>query len=247
MVLLKALADDSRHAILTELGRSDRPLSTVELAGRLDLHPNTVRLHLERLRDVGLVSASAEAHGSVGRPQHLWSRAPGAPPLGLEPDGSRVLAQLLADALASVGPRPEALLAAGRRSGASRAGAARSSSRRHRGSGGPADRCVDAVVAELAELGFDPVAEPGEGSARGVTFTGCPFRELAAAYPDLVCTLHRGVTEGILTTVAEQTPGVTASVASFSTLVDADPCRAELVVDAAPSTRDGTGPPAARD
>ena len=32
-----------------------RPLATAELAERLGLHPNTVRPHLERMREVGLV------------------------------------------------------------------------------------------------------------------------------------------------------------------------------------------------
>ena len=48
----------------------------------------------------------------------------------------------------------------------------------------------------MAELGFDPaVAEDG---GRGtMAFTRCPFRELAEAFPDVVCPLHRGLVEGV--------------------------------------------------
>ena len=51
----------------------------------LDLHVNTVRPHLERMRDVGLLTVDTEARGGVGRPQHRYSLSPDAPSLGLEP------------------------------------------------------------------------------------------------------------------------------------------------------------------
>ncbi|MHB1931025.1 MAG: helix-turn-helix transcriptional regulator [Acidimicrobiales bacterium] len=228
--VLEALADDSRYAIFTELGRSDQPLSTMELAQRLDLHPNTVRLHLERLRAAGLVRASAVGQGTVGRPQHHWATTAGAPAVGLQPDGSRVLAQLLAEALAALGPEHDTLSATGRRAGAGRlpAPAPAPAARRRRAQRAPQEACLAEVLDELGDLGFDPVAEEAGGPSFEVAFTSCPFRELAAAYPDLVCTLHRGMTEGIVAAVSARTPGVRAAVTAFSTLVDADPCRAEL-------------------
>ncbi len=60
---------------------------------------------------------------------------------------------------------------------------------------------------ELADLGFDPALDDGpsveDPEVRvGLAFTKCPFRELAVLYPDLVCELHRGLTEGILAGIA---------------------------------------------
>ncbi len=240
--MLKALADDSRYAIFTELGRSECPLSTIELAQRLDLHPNTVRLHLERLRAVGLVRASTAGQGGVGRPQHHWALSADAAGVGLLPDGSRVLAHLLAEALAQTlaqtaqtvaGPDAGSdageatLVAIGRRAGAARTARRPMAGGRRRERRSPREACLAAVLDELGDLGFDPVAE-GTGPTREVAFTRCPFRELATAYPDLVCTLHRGMTEGIVAAAAERTPGARAAVTAFGTLVDADPCRAEL-------------------
>jgi len=93
-------------------------------------------------------------------------------------------------------------------------------------------------MAELAELGFDPVIEaqdlPGVDAADGrvaVSFTRCPFRELAVLYPDLVCELHRGMSDGIASAAGEAA-GADARVGSFSSLVDQDPCRAELTLGA---------------
>ncbi len=68
--LLKALGDNTRYAIYLELARSPLPLATAEVAEALDLHVNTVRPHLERMRDVGLLQVDTEARGTVGRPQH---------------------------------------------------------------------------------------------------------------------------------------------------------------------------------
>ncbi len=71
--LFKVLADSSRYAIYQEVAAAAEPLSTMEIAERLDLHPNTVRLHLEKMRDAGLLEAFSDRHGAVGRPQHRWS------------------------------------------------------------------------------------------------------------------------------------------------------------------------------
>ncbi len=71
LAVLKALGDNTRYAIYLELARAPRPLATADIAGALDLHPNTVRPHLERMRDVGLLQVQSESRGGVGRPQPL--------------------------------------------------------------------------------------------------------------------------------------------------------------------------------
>ena len=78
--ILKALGENTRYAIYLELARSSRPLATAEIATTLDLHANTVRPHLERMREVGLLDQRIDNNGGVGRPQHLYSLAPDAPP-----------------------------------------------------------------------------------------------------------------------------------------------------------------------
>src|SRR5436305_8660428 len=138
----KALGDNTRYAIYLELARSPSPLSTIEIAETLGLHPNTVRPHLERMREVGLLDVEVEARGSVGRPQHRYSLAADAPSLGLEPAAFPLLAQLLVSAAAGAGVAGEDAAAASRRQG--RAMAARS------GHG----TCAQALTRALDELGF---------------------------------------------------------------------------------------------
>ena len=214
--LFKALGDNTRYAIYLELARSSQPLSTADIADALDLHPNTVRPHLERMREVGLLELDADSRGTVGRPQHRWSLAPDAPSLGLEPPTFRLLARLLAGLAASAGADGEAAAEAGRLQGRA-AGAARAAA--------GAQSCLEALVDELAELGFDP-AVGDDGTTTSIGFGNCPFRELAEVYPDVVCHLHRGIVEGIV----EGVPNAEIAVEAFATLADRDPCRVALAV-----------------
>ena len=211
--VFKALGDNTRYAIYLEVARSESARTTSEIADALELHPNTVRPHLERMRDAGLLVVETAAQGQVGRPQHRWSLAPDAPSLGLEPSAFRLLARLVAGVAARADVPTEDIVAVGREHGAVLAAGGRR---------GPFHTCVAAVETRMAELGFDPaVAE--DGGVVTMAFTRCPFRELAEAFPEVVCHLHRGLLEG----VADATAGV--RVRRFGTLADRDPCQADLV------------------
>ena len=195
--MLKALGDNTRYAIYLELARSPRPLATAEIAESLDLHPNTVRPHLERMRDVGLLAVEADARGAVGRPQHRYSVAPDAPSLGLEPATFPVLARMLLRVAAAGGLGRDEVVEAGREQGAADAATLA------RALGLPADgdtdagTCVGGLMARLDALGFDPELA-GDDAQVTVGFAHCPFRELAESNPEIVCALHQGVVEGIV-------------------------------------------------
>ena len=209
--LFKALGDNTRYAIYLELARATRPLSTSDVAEVLGLHPNTVRPHLERMREVGLLDVEVDSRGSVGRPQHRYSLAADAPSLGLEPPTFPLMAGLLANVAAACAPEADHVAAVGRDHGRHAARA-----RAVTGTG-----CVDSVRAELAELGFDPV-EDTDGDVVTIAFTRCPFQTLAEAFPELVCHLHRGMVEGMVEVLGG------AHIDRFATLADRDPCQVEL-------------------
>src|SRR4029077_10202652 len=68
----KALAEDTRYRLYRYLRLSGRPVAVRELAPRLSLHPNTLRPHLRRLEEVGLVARETRrTAAAVGRPQTL--------------------------------------------------------------------------------------------------------------------------------------------------------------------------------
>lgn len=220
--ILKTLGDNTRYAIYLEMARAPRPLATAEIAETLDLHPNTVRPHLERMRDLGLLDVTAAATGAVGRPQHRYAIADDAPSLGLEPPVFPLVTRILLEAAAAGGLDPNDLSDAGREQGAVAATEA-----------APSLACADALERELGGLGFDP-ARVDNGERVTIAFTHCPFRELAEAHPELVCSMHRGMVEGF---VDARGDGV---VTSFHPLVDRSPCQVELQ-DTPATALDGTG------
>jgi predicted ArsR family transcriptional regulator len=213
LAVLKALGDETRFSMYQELASSTAALTATELAERLGLHANTVRLHLERLREAGLVEVEPVHRGTVGRPQHVYSLAPGAPGLGIDPPSYTMLAGLLAMLAERVGADADDATEAGRAWGVE------AGKRTHSKS------CVKAVFGEMDRLGFDPDRETRPGGLTDIAFLHCPFRELAEAYPELVCNLHRGICEGVVATVGG------GSIDEFSTLYDRDPCRVTVAVE----------------
>jgi len=220
--LLKALGDNTRYAIYLEIARSPVPLSTTMVSEALDLHPNTVRPHLERMRDVGLLQVETESKGEVGRPQHRYSIAQDAPSLGLEPPAMPMMARMLIGVAAAAGAGRDEAIEIGRQQGRAAAAATDAS--------GVVDElddlddraavCLAALVDELSRVGFDPAVADDDGVV--VAFSRCPFAELAEANPELVCNLHRGLVEGFVEAVG----GLT--VRQFGTLVDRAPCQVAL-------------------
>jgi predicted ArsR family transcriptional regulator len=219
--VLKALGDNTRYAIYLELARSPRPLATADIAESLDLHANTVRPHLERMRDAGLLAVEVGGRGDVGRPQHRYSVASDAPSLGLEPPSIPVLARMV--------------LAMAKRLQASAADAEAVGFDEGRRRARPyvkAPSALEALVSDLDRLGFDPfvtdarsrLADSAGGSVDHdadavVAFAHCPFAELAQEHPELVCGLHRGLVAGFVAEMGD------AETREFCTLTSRTPCQ----------------------
>jgi predicted ArsR family transcriptional regulator len=210
LAILKALGDNTRYAIYLELARSPSPRSTAEIASTLDLHVNTVRPHLERMREVGLLDVRTESRSGVGRPQHLYSLASDAPSLGLEPSPYPTIARMLLRLAGVADIDPDAAVAAGREQGELDA--------RPWEPGAPP---VEALMTELDAMGFDPEVAIDDDVAT-IAFAHCPFAELAESHPSVVCSLHQGMVEGFLDGIGGPCP------VSFHSLVDRTPCRVEI-------------------
>ena len=58
---------------------------------------------------------------------------------------------------------------------------------------------LEALVSDLDRLGFDPIVTDGDDDDTAiVAFAHCPFADIAAEHPELVCGLHRGLVAGFV-------------------------------------------------
>jgi predicted ArsR family transcriptional regulator len=186
----KALADGTRHRLYRYLRLSGRRVSVRELAARLSLHPNTLRPHLRRLEDAGLVVSEPSKASSIGRPQTLYVAAE---PENREGRDYRLLAEILTGLLTGRQARERAEKLA-REWGQYLVGRSvpKPGARR------PSGPNLAILQEALAEAGFDPrFRRRGPGTVE-ISLRDCPFRDLVGERKELVCAIHRGLLEGML-------------------------------------------------
>lgn len=208
----KALADDTRYRLYRYIGLAGRPVSIREMSRRLSLHPNTLRPHLRRLEEAGLLSREIRKTATVGRPQTVYSARETR---NEERSDYRLLAEMLCGVVRTSKAMDEAKQLA-RQWGAYMVA-----------QGGPkpgvrlpARRNLAVLQEAMARAGFDPRFRRLQGSAIEITLRDCPFRDLADDYRQLVCTLHRGLVEGM---VAGLKPPV--AIKDFQPFVERGICR----------------------
>jgi predicted ArsR family transcriptional regulator len=187
-----ALSQPTRAQLFTVLEELRRPASTDELAERLALHPNGVRSHLERLRGAGLVRRDRPRQPR-GRPRDMWTVASDARPGGDPPTAYADLGRWLARAIAPGKTRLRAVEATGREIGrdlAAKGGAVSAEERMH---------------ATLVSLGFQPEREVDPDGQLTYRLRNCPYRDAVRENQPVVCTLHRGITRGLLDAIDPET------------------------------------------
>jgi predicted ArsR family transcriptional regulator len=186
------LAQPTRGRLFAALVDLHRPAGTEELAERLKLHPNGVRLHLERLREAGLV-ARERPRRARGRPRDMWSVAADARPGGEAPSAYAELGGWLARVISPNRTSLRSIEAAGREIG-----------RELPAAGGQASG-AERLQAAFASLGFQPHREAGPDGDVTYRLCNCPYRQAVRENQAVVCTLHRGITRGLLDVIQPDT------------------------------------------
>lgn len=181
------LAQPTRARLFELLQQLGRPAGTEELAGQLGLHPNGVRIHLERLQNARLVERRRERLAR-GRPRDSWSLSADAQPGGDPPSGYAALARWLVRSLSASGARARDLEQSGRQIGRELATA------EDTGTASGEQQLFDV----LTSLGFQPEREQQKVGRMTYRLRNCPYREAVAERQPLVCGLHRGLTRGLL-------------------------------------------------
>lgn len=146
--------------------------SIAELVEATDLHPNTVREHLQRLADEGYVVTEVEHRTTRGRPRVLYSASDGGA-------ASSPVQRRRVQAAAERGDLMRRVLPAS----------------------APADldtaalHQLDAVVDDLIDAGFDPIFDETDLT---LELTPCHQAQAQASHREVLCQVHLGIIQGVL-------------------------------------------------
>ena len=205
---------DRHREILDTLRMRSSPMSIVEIAARIGVHPNTVRFHLRGLVGNGRVEQVEDTRGTPGRPALKFRAHRGMDPAG--PRNYRLLAGALADLL-SAGPDPgDKATQAGRAWGSRLAQADADDD-----DVAPIteDQATGRLVALLDDLGFAPERDPSRAGHIGLRH--CPFLDLVPEHAAVICPLHLGLMQGALDAL-----GAEITVTRLEPFVESDLCLA---------------------
>lgn len=178
---------ERREMVFDALRSSESPMSILDLAGQLRLHPNTVRFHLRALADSGRVETVELASSSPGRPPLMFRAHRGMDPAG--PRNYQLLADVLATRLGSGTKAADEGIEAGRAWGESLGAAAAS-----RAAISDA-QATDRLIAILGDLGFAP-EHRSSGTATQIALKHCPFLDLIPDHEGVICPMHLGLMQG---------------------------------------------------
>ena len=203
------LAQPTRARLFASMQELRRAATTEELAKGLGMHVNGVRRHLERMQEGGLLERRRSRHGR-GRPRDEWSIAADASPGGSPPEGYGDIARWLARAISAGPARLRHVEQTGRDVGRELATEAN-------------DDLSESFRHVFTALGFQPTVEVDSSGRLTCELCNCPYRESARENPEVICTLHRGITAGVLDRLAPD--------ASLTRFEPHDPDRAGCMVE----------------
>ncbi len=195
-------------------------MSIVAIADHLQVHPNTVRFHLDGLVRDGRVERVAPDHRRPGRPPLLFRAV-----RQMDRGGERRY-ELLAEIL-TLGLGDDERDSGAKALAAGRAWGQRLESNSARTGRAGAQESIDHLVGLLDDLGFAPEHRQSDGQHQ-IGLRHCPFLELAEMRRSVVCPVHLGIMQG-----AMQTADAPVTVDRLEAFVEPDLCMAHLSVQGA--------------
>lgn len=185
-----ALAEPVRRTLYLYVASQPGPVGRDQVAAATGVARHTVKFHLDKLVDEGLLVVefrrlSGREGPGAGRPAKLYHRAAGEIAVSLPARRYDLAGEILASAV-------EAATADGGPVRAAVAEQAYDVGRRLARDAAPAPDALESIVAVLAANGYEPRAEGDH-----VVMANCPFHALAEAHTELVCGLNHSLIAGL--------------------------------------------------
>ena len=223
-----ALADPIRRDLYLYVSGQPAPVSRDQASDALGIARHTVKFHLDKLAEEGLLNTSykrlTERRGpGAGRPTKLYARSSRQLSVILPERHYDLAGQLLATAIENAtaqGTAPADAL------NAAAAGWGRSVADQARATAGPRpspERLLGCTCQALAEKGYEPHRSGG-----AIVLRNCPFDALAREHTELVC----GMNLAILDAATEELPEI-----SLAARLESSPDRCCVVLEPADDSR----------
>lgn len=207
-------------------------VDAADLAARMGLHVTTVRFHLDVLCREGTIRRINLNRPGVGRPRTGY--------LAVEQRVDyRMLAEILATELGeTAAERLQRAQHAGRMWARQMTGRAEPGVESDGSTPDALDRAARMTVEIFDQMGFAPEleagaeletgTEPPTGRQRVIRLHACPIRDLARAHRDVVCGVHLGLLQGLLTMATADRPEASALTAGLEPFVEPELCLVRL-------------------
>jgi predicted ArsR family transcriptional regulator len=187
-----------RRRLIAELiDAAQSSVTIAQIADRLDIHPNTVRFHLDALVADGQVERVLGNPTGPGRPAQMFRTRQGMPPNG--PRNYRLLAEIGLSTIAGE-PDPAAKVV--------QTGQAWGEFLIERPAPGvilTEDEAVHRLLDLLTDIGFAP-EQQSSVSGSEIGLRNCPFLELVETKPQqIICRLHLGLMQGAMAALNART------------------------------------------
>jgi predicted ArsR family transcriptional regulator len=193
LTAVSSLEDPVRARLYQVVCQRAGPVGRDEAAAAAGIGRPLAAYHLDKLVELGLLTASYQrlegrAGPGAGRPAKVYARSGREFAVTVPPRDYEIAARLLAVAVESdrSGTCRAALLDAARQYGATIGNSSRSET-----AGRPSPQ--QALELALRQHGF----EPWRADDGAVRMRNCPFHQLAALHPDLVCGMNLALIDGL--------------------------------------------------
>lgn len=192
-----ALAEPTRLALYRYVAAADAPVGREQAAQEVDLPLHTVKFHLDRLVEEGLLEVeyrrlTGRTGPGAGRPSKLYRRASRHVSVSLPQRrydlAGEVLAAAVDQSTRDGTPIAEAVQHVAHTTGTRLADDRRPTTRR---TGRTAKKA--SLVKVLVDQGYEPRLVDDD-----VCLTNCPFDRLAAEHTQLVCSMNLALVDGVI-------------------------------------------------